>query len=311
MTDTASHIDAPAASDPIDPAALMRIKSLALRAKVVVEGFWRGIHRSPYHGFSVEFTEYRQYSPGDDTRYLDWRLYARSDRYYIKKYEDETNLRCWLVVDRSRSMGFGTIGYTKADYAATLAASISRLLFRQGDAVGLITFDRDIDTYLPPRNRPGHLKHLTAALSKTPDGRATDLSEPLNRVAQIARRRGLMVLVSDLLAPVDRLRRDMGMLRARGHDVMVFQILDPRELDFGFESPTRFEDMETGRQLYVDPVAASTDYRKRLERHLADVRAACGDLGADLFLMDTQTPLDTALLAFLKRRAARSKGAVR
>ena len=311
MTAAASRLEDPAASDPIDPAALMRIKSLALRAKVVVEGFWRGIHRSPYHGFSVEFTEYRQYSPGDDTRYLDWRLYARSDRYYIKKYEDEANLRCWLVVDRSRSMGFGTTGYTKADYAATLAASISRLLFRQGDAVGLITFDRDIDAYLPPRNRPGHLKRLTGALTKTPDGLATDLSKPLSRVAQIARRRGLMVLISDLLAPVDRLRRDLGMLRARGHDVMVFQILDPRELDFGFESPTRFEDMETGRQLDVDPAAAAEGYRKRLEQHLAEVRSACRDLGAEEFLFDTETPLDTALLAFLKRRAARMKGAVR
>src|SRR5882672_11035438 len=167
----------------VDPKALMTIRSLELRARVVVEGFWNGLHRSPYHGFSVEFTEYRQYTPGDDTRYLDWRLYARSDRYYLKKFEDETNLRCHLLVDQSRSMTYGSVGYTKSDYARTLAATLAWFLNHQGDATGLLTFDEVVREYLPARNRPGHLRHLMLALEKPAEGIATDLASPLRRVA--------------------------------------------------------------------------------------------------------------------------------
>ena len=148
----------------VDPKALMAIRSLELRARVVVEGFWNGLHRSPYHGFSVEFTEYRDYTPGDDPRYLDWRLYARTDRYYIKKYEDETNLRCHLLVDNSQSMGYGSINFSKAQYANTLAATLAYFLYLQGDATGLLTFDQEIRDYLPARHRPGHLRHLMLAL---------------------------------------------------------------------------------------------------------------------------------------------------
>src|SRR4051812_8609690 len=160
----------------IDPQALMTIRSLELRARAVVEGFWSGMHRSPYHGFSVEFTEYRQYSPGDDPRYLDWRVYARSDRYFIKKYEDETNLRCYLLADQSRSMEFGTRGFTKSHYASTLAATLAYFLHLQGDAVGLLSFDEQVREYLPARNRRGHLRQLMLALEKPTGGRATDLN---------------------------------------------------------------------------------------------------------------------------------------
>src|SRR6516225_9120781 len=163
----------------IAPQALMSIRNLELRARVVVEGFWNGIHRSPYHGFSVEFTEYRQYTPDDDPRYLDWRVLARSDRYFIKKFEDETNLRCYLLADNSRSMNFGSTGYTKAEYAATLAATFAYFLYPQGDAVGLLTFDQDLRDYLPARHRTGHLRHLMLALEKPAHGYATDLSAPL------------------------------------------------------------------------------------------------------------------------------------
>src|SRR5256885_13528003 len=164
----------PTSSSLIHPQALMAIRNLELRAKVVVEGFWNGIHRSPYHGFSVEFTEYRQYSPGDDPRYLDWRLYARTDRYYIKKFEDETNLRCHLLVDNSRSMGYGSLPYTKAQYANTLAGTLAYFLYLQGDAVGLLSFDEGLRDYLPARNRTGHLRHLMLALEKPSEiGRAS------------------------------------------------------------------------------------------------------------------------------------------
>ena len=233
----------------IAPAALMAIKNLELRARVVVQGFWTGLHRSPYHGFSVEFTEYRQYTPGDDPRYLDWRLYARSDRYYIKRFEDETNLRCFLLVDNSKSMTFGSTGYTKAEYANTLAATLAYFLHHQGDAVGLLTFDEQIREYLPARHRPGHLRHLMLALEKPAGGAATDLTTPLKRIAEMVTRRGLMVLISDLLAPIDTLDRNLGSLVASGHEVMVFQLFDPQEMNFRFETATLFEDMESGRDL--------------------------------------------------------------
>src|SRR5476651_2348121 len=194
----------------LDPQALFAIRDLELRAWVVVEGLWSGLHRSPYHGFSVEFTEYRQYSPGDDTRYLDWRLYARSDRYYLKKFEDETNLRCHLLVDQSRSMSYGSVGYNKSDYARTLAATIAWFLNGQGDAVGLFTFAGSIHDYLPARHRHGHLRQLMHALEKESAGNETNLGEPLRRVAELARKRGLIVLISDLLAPVDELERNLG-----------------------------------------------------------------------------------------------------
>src|SRR6186997_622570 len=174
----------------IDPAALMRIKSMQLRAKAVVEGFLSGLHKSPYHGFSVEFTEYREYSPGDDLRYLDWKLFARSDRYYLKRFEDETNLRCYLLVDLSKSMGFGSQSYDKATYAKTAAATIAYFLSLQRDAVGLITFDAAIKDFLPARFRPGHLHRLMMALEQAPAGTATDLTAPLEQVAKMAHKRG-------------------------------------------------------------------------------------------------------------------------
>src|SRR5260370_5797654 len=163
----------------IDPQTLMAIKNLELRARVVVEGFWHGLHRSPYHGFSVEFSEYREYSPGDDPRYLDWRLFARSDRYYVKRFEDETNLRCYLVLDTSPSMGYRSGAYSKGEYARTAAATIAYFLTNQRDAVGLLTFEDRITDYLPPRHRPGHLRRLMAARDRRPLGRPTNLAEPL------------------------------------------------------------------------------------------------------------------------------------
>ena len=219
----------PAATRPqslIDPRALIRIKSLQLRAKAAVEGFIKGIHRSTYHGFSVEFSEYRQYTPGDDPRYLDWRLFARTDRYYVKRFEDETNLRCHLVLDTSRSMNYRSGDYSKSEYARTAAATIAYFLTLQRDAVGLLTFEDRITDYLPPRHRPGHLRRLMAMLDREPTGRATDLAGPLEEIAATVRKRGLIVLLSDLLAPADALRSKLGYLRSRGHEVIVLR--DPR-----------------------------------------------------------------------------------
>jgi uncharacterized protein (DUF58 family) len=295
----------------IDPRALMRIKHLEMRAKVVVEGFWKGIHRSPYHGFSVEFTEYRQYTPGDDPRYLDWRLYARSDRYYIKKFEDETNLRCFLLTDNSRSMDYGTTGYTKAQYANTLAGTLAYFLSTQGDAVGLLTFDEQVREYRPARNRPGHLRSLMLALEKTADGSATDLSKPLKRIVELVTRRGLMVLISDLLAPIDTLEKSLGNIRACGHEMMVFQVLDPAELKFPFDTAGLYRDVENQKDLYIDPSAARKEYLKKLANHQDAVRKMCEKLGIAYEMFDTERPLELALFDFMRARTEWSKGARR
>ncbi len=296
----------------IDARALMQIKSMELRARVVVEGFWHGIHRSPYHGFSVEFSEYRQYTPGDDPRYLDWRVFGRSDRYYVKRFEDETNLRCHFVMDHSKSMGFGSLGYSKSEYAATVAATLARFLFSQGDAVGLITFDTDVDAHLPVRNRPGHLQRLMHILEKAPAGEGTDLSAPLLRVAELTRKRGLIVLLSDMLAPLEEVEKNLGFLRAGGHEVVLFQILDPVELEFDFEKATHFRDLESGEELFIDPTSARENYTEHLQRHLGAIQDACGRNGMDYHLITTDTPLETVLFDFLSgRRHHRTAGIVR
>jgi uncharacterized protein (DUF58 family) len=291
----------------IDPQALMTIRSLELRARAVVEGFWSGLHRSPYHGFSVEFTEYRPYTPGDDPRYLDWRVYARSDRYYIKKYEDETNLRCHLLADQSRSMDFGSRGYTKARYAATLAATLGHFLDLQGDAVGLLTFDSEVREYLPARHRPGHLRQLMIALERPSGGKSTNLDVPLERITTLVRKRGLVALISDFLAPLDQLEKKLQSLVACGHEVSVFQVLDPAELNLGLEQPSLFEDAESGRTLYIDPAAARVGYTQKLEAHCAGLRATCQRLGASHHLLSTAQPLEIALFEFLQQRMRRGR----
>lgn len=291
----------------IDPAALMRIKSLQLRAKVVVEGFLSGLHRSPYHGFSVEFTEYRQYSPGDDLRYLDWRLFARSDRYYLKRFEDETNLRCYLLVDLSRSMGYGSLAYDKATYAKTAAATLAYFLALQRDAVGLVTFDEVIKDYLPARFRPGHLHRLMMCLEQAPAGQGTDLAAPLEQVAKTATKRGVVVLFSDLLATIEAVETRLAYLRSRGHEVVVMRILDPAEIDFPFQDAALFHDVESGRDLYIDPKIARERYRQRFAEHAAAVAQACNKLGITLTDLTINTPLELALFDFLSRRLARGR----
>jgi uncharacterized protein (DUF58 family) len=286
----------------IDPHTLMRIKSLQLRAKVVVEGFYSGLHRSPYHGFSVEFSEYRQYTPGDDPRYLDWRLYARSDRYFIKRFEDETNLRCYLLVDLSRSMGYGSLEYTKVEYARTAAATLAYFLSTQRDAVGLVTFDERIAEYVPARYRPGHLHRLMLCLQRSVAGVSTDLTAPLEQVAATVRKRGMVVLISDLLAPIERLNTNLGYLRSQGHEVVILRVLDPAELEFAFEKAAMFVDLESGRDLYVDPAAAREQYLRKFGEHAEAVRQSCRELGIDYYEAATTRPLELALFDFLRAR---------
>ena len=306
---TSTRTTSPASASYIDPAALMRIKNLELRAKLVVDGFLSGLHRSPYHGFSVEFTEYRQYSPGDDLRFLDWRLFARSDRFYLKRFEDETNLRCYLLVDLSRSMGFHSVAleYDKAEYAKTVAATIAYFLTLQRDAVGLITFDQAIREYVPARYRTGHLHRLMLLLEHELAGTATDLGLPLEQVARTARKRGVVVLLSDMLAPIETLETKLGYLRSQGHEVVVIRTLDPVEVSFQFPDESMFFDLESGRELYVDPQAARAGYLERFEAHAKSLARVCSGLGIDVYQLTTDQPLDLALFDLLNSRMRRGR----
>ena len=297
----------PALQSLIHPETLMRIRNLELRARVVVEGFWNGIHRSPYHGFSVEFTEYRQYAAGDDPRYLDWRVLARSDRYFIKKFEDETNLRCYLLTDNSRSMTYGSLGYTKANYASTLAATLAYFLYLQGDAVGLLTFDEQVRDYLPARHRTGHLRHIMLALEKPATGRATDLAAPLKQIVEIVRKRSLIILLSDFLSPCERLQPDLTSLAACGHEVIILQVLDPAELTFDLGQPAMFEDVESGRVMFIDPGSAKKEYLRKLEAHCASLRALSQRLGIGYHRLSTDRPMELMLFDFLRQRMQRRK----
>lgn len=288
----------------IDPQTLMRIRSLELRARHVVQGFMAGLNRSPYHGFSVEFTEYRPYVQGDDPRYLDWRLYARSDRYYLKRFEDETNLRCMLLVDYSRSMDYGSLGYTKLDYAKTLAATLGYFLLQQRDAVGLAPFTDRIEEYVPPAYRAGHLRRLLVQLERPPLQAATQLAACLEELGRRVTRRGMVILISDFLSPLDALEFSLETLSQRGQEIIVFHLADPQELNFDFTGPELFEDLETGRRVYVDPAWLRDNYQKKMSEHLANIRLACESHGVAYHLLTLDTPLETALPDVLRLRSS-------
>jgi uncharacterized protein (DUF58 family) len=289
----------------IDPAAVLAIQDFELRARVIVEGFLTGLHRSPYHGFSVEFTEYRQYTPGDDPRYLDWRLVGRTDRYFIKKFEDETNLRCVLLLDQSRSMAYGT-PFSKAEYANTLAATLAYFLHQQRDATGVLTFAEGTREYLPPRYRPGHLRQLMLLLDKPPSGKETNLTKPLERVAELLRKRGMLVVISDFLFPVEELEKEFRRLAGFGHELSLFQVLHPTELDLNLGPAVMLEDVESERRLYIDPALARKEYQSKFEAHREGLRNACKKLGVSLHLARTDQPLEKCLLDFLADRGALS-----
>lgn len=289
----------------LDPAVIARIGSMELRARAVVEGFLSGLHRSPAQGFSVEFSEYRQYMPGDDTALIDWKLYARSDRHYVKKFEEETNLECHLLLDVSGSMGYGSGGVTKLEYGAYLSASIAYLMNRQRDAVGLLAFADRVVEHVPASGRPGHLRRLLLALDALRADRGSDLSKPLDRLAEALSRRGMAVLVSDLLDDPAEVVRGLRHLRFRGVDVIVFHLLDPAELTLPFDAAARFRDMETGAELTAVPSAVRERYLQEVEAFISLYRRELQLAGIDYCLVDTSRPLDQALLAYLSARARR------
>jgi uncharacterized protein (DUF58 family) len=287
----------------LDPAVVARLGTLELRARTVVEGFISGLHRSPFKGFSVEFAEYRQYIHGDDLSTIDWKVFARSDRYYVKKFEEETNLDCQLLIDVSGSMAYGSRGITKFEYAACLGASLGYLMNRQRDAVGLTAFDDRIVAALPASTRPGHLRNLLITLNRLALGQRTNVSKPLHQLADSMNRRGMVVLISDLLDDPEAIIRGLKHFQYRGSDVLVFQILDPDELDFPFDRATRFEDLETSEEVMAVPGLVRRHYLDQMSGLIERYRRELGAVGIDYQLLSTKEPLEMALLAYLSTRS--------
>lgn len=291
------------------PETIRRIARLDLRAKHVVEGFLSGLHRSPYFGQSIEFRQHREYSYGDDLRDVDWKVWAKQDRYYVKQYEEDTNLRCTLLCDVSNSMRYGRGPMNKYEYACTIAVSLAYLLLRQQDAVGCVSFDDAQRMTVPQRTKRNHLDSIIQALEISSPRNKTDMYQILRNATESLPRRGLMVLVSDLLADREGLFRGLRLLRSRGHDVMIFHVLDDDELDFPFSGPTRFEGLESSDQLRCNPRALREGYLSALGAYLEEVRRVCSGHNVDYVLLRTSQPLDAALAAFLSHRLGGRKAA--
>ena len=284
----------------IDPAALARIGNLELVARWVVEGFISGLHRSPHLGFSTDFAEHRPYAPGDDIRHIDWRVYARTERYYLKEFEAETNTNFMVLLDVSASMGYGSAGITKLDYAKVLAASLAYFSHRQRDRVGIATFGDDLVEYVPPSAK--HLPQLLFSLDRAVARGRGGLARPLAKIAESQRRRGFMLVLSDLYEEPDRVILALGPLRDAGHDVIVMHLLDPRERSFDFNEASTFEDVESGARLPVVPSRLRAEYQRLVADHVATLQRRLGEHRIDAMFVDTSQPLDALLFEYLVRR---------
>ncbi len=287
----------------LDPSVLAGLDNLELRARVVVEGFLSGLHKSPHRGFSVEFNDYRHYQRGDDMRHVDWKLYARSDKFYIKQYEDETNVRCVVLLDTSASMSYSSGSMSKLNYGVTLASALSYFIMRQRDAVGLITFDEQIKEYIPARCRQPHLMRILRALAQVEAGNKTDTVKPLSDLASSLNKKSMVVLITDLLDDEDRIIGMLQNLRAMGNDVIVFQVMDDAELNFPFNEASEFIDMENNESYITSPAAIRQAYLDNLNEFLAKCKKQCQRSGVDYCLMNTASPLDEALSAYMSKRA--------
>jgi uncharacterized protein (DUF58 family) len=292
-------------SDPkrfLDPATVKRIVRLDLRARYIVEGFFACMHRSPYFGQSIEFRQHREYTFGDDFRYVDWKVWAKQDRYYVKQFEEDTNLRCTLLCDVSSSMRYGNGALNKYEYGCTIAACFAYLLLKQQDAVGCLAFDDAARMTIPLRTKQNHLDSIIKALDTCSPRNKTDLYQILRHAAENFPRRGVMVLVSDLLVERQGLFKGIELLRSRGHDVLLFHVLDDDELDFPFNGPTRFEGLETAEQLRCNPRALREGYLAAIGDYLEEIRRGCSQSAVDYMMLRTSQPLDAALAAFLSHR---------
>ena len=302
----------------LDPKVLARLSNLQLVAKTVVEGFLIGLHRSPYYGVSIDFAEYRPYSPGDDPRSIDWNVFARTDRYYLKKYHGETNAEVHIILDASASMGYKS-GYrlqgtgdskagnkeaalSKFEYGCYLAASLAYFAIHQRDAVGLLLFDTDIQGHIPARTRRGQLSAILHTLDRARPGKGTDVTGSLRKAMQFLRRRGIVILISDFYEAPDAVMRAVRGLQFGGNDLILFHILDPGEIEFRADAPVQLEDMETAERLEVIPEYVAQQYGRLLQEHLQTLQHECRSSRIDYTMLDTSRPLDYALFAFLSAR---------
>ncbi|MBK95107.1 MAG: DUF58 domain-containing protein [Planctomycetaceae bacterium] len=286
----------------LHPEAIKRIARLDLRARHIVEGFLSGMHRSPYFGQSVEFLQHREYVPGDDLRHVDWKVWARQDRLYVKQFEEDTNLRCTMVVDVSRSMQYGNGTLNKYEYAATIASSLAYLVLQQQDAVGCITFDEKVRMRIPIRSKRNHIHSVIESLNVETPRDKTDVYDVLRTITETVPRRGMIVLVSDLLGDVDGILKGLKLLRQRGHDVLVFHVMDDDELDFEFNGPMRFDGLESDDFLNCNPRALREGYLEALNEFLNRVRRQCAQNIVDYALIRTSDPLDAVLAKYLSSR---------
>ena len=288
----------------VDPKLLARVAGMNLRAGQVVEGVLTGMHRSPHHGSSVEFAQHREYASGDEIRHIDWKAYAKSDRYYVKQFEDETNLRTYLLLDTSGSMDYGREGLpTKLEYASQLSAALAWLLLRQGDAVGLLTFGEKLGTYVPPRARGDHFWNLARVMEQAPAGGQTNIVRALEHIADVAHRRSVIFLMSDCFEFDDRLVALARQLRQRRHLVAVFHLLDPDELEFPFKELTRFEALESEDFAQADPRGMRDQYLEEIKSWQEGLRRSLQEGGVAYQLVDTRAPIERVLYTFLRGRA--------
>lgn len=290
-------------SDYLRPEVVSQLDRLDLIARLVVEGFITGLHQSPYHGFSAEFSEYRQYMPGDPLRDLDWKVWGRTDRLFVKQYEEETNLKAYIVLDSSASMAYGSGEITKHRYASLVSAALAHLMLRQRDAVGLVSFDSAVRTFLPPRSVSSHLHTFLKAVDESePEGTDTDLAETFHELAERIKRRALIIILSDLLDDTDSILNGLKHFRHRNHEVILFHLIDPRERDLAFDRETVFVDLESGARVSTEPWQIAKEYRAEVDARLDYLQRECRENFIDYICLDTNTPFDVALSNYLTKR---------
>ncbi len=291
----------------LDPQVLARLEGLPLRARRIVEGYVAGVHRSPYHGFSIEFAEHREYAPGDDLRYLDWKVFGRTDKFYLKQFEEETNLVCTLLLDTSESMCYRSPAapMSKLDYARCVAAALAYLVLQQQDSVGLVTFDREVRASVRPGSNPSHWEQLIRVMEESAPREKTDVGPIFHDLAERIRRRGIVVIVSDLFDDVDAMLAGLKHFRHRRHEVIVFHVLDPAEMEFPFDAATRFRGLEGWADMVVEPRALRRAYLDQFDRYLRRVQHGCRAAQIDHVVMRTDRSLEVALSSYLASRMKR------
>lgn len=299
-----SKTEAPDYKKYLNPETILKLSSLEIRAKYIVEGFLLGLHKSPYHGFSIEFSQHRPYMQGDSLKDVDWKVYGKTDRYFVKQYEEETNLRCNILLDISASMSYQQgNAVKKVEYGSTLAAALAYLMIKQKDAAGLVLYSDIIHKYLPPRATEIYLKEILLTLSRLPAAQKTNTALSLKSIAEKIHRRGMIIIISDLFDEPDQLLKSLKEIRSTGNEVVVFHILDTFERNFNFSSDSLFRDLETGEELSVQPHHLKKSYRKAFEEFIHTLKSGCQQTGIDYNLMDTGIPFDKALYTYLQKRS--------